>query len=477
MRFLGNILSKDEQVRIHNQSLQILSEVGVKYHGERSLDILERHGAKVDWDTRIARISPGLVERALQTVPKSFVLQARNPAYDYPLPSPVSRYGMDGTSAFAVDFDTGEKRYGTCKDIEKAMRVLQQLDMAVLAWAPTCASDVPSNSRALHEFFTMAKFCSKHGQHELHRVDQVPYLVAGLKAIMGGEAELKARKAFSLIYCPVAPLVHDGQMLDAYLELGAYEMPVMIMHMPVTGTTGPASLFANICLANAEALSGIVIYQLAHPGRHLIYSSATGSVDFRTGGYLGGTPEMGLMSAALTVMGRFYNLPSSSAGCTSDAKEPGPEAVLEKMITTLPAVLSGADIIIGIGEIESDQTLILEQMVVDNQIAHYCQRLADGIDSSEGKDLFDDILQVGPAGHFLKARSTRQAARSNEFLTPEIIDRHTFDSWTTLGKPSMYTSARGKVKDLLAAPPIDALPEAVLRELDEILNAADKEIQ
>jgi hypothetical protein len=79
----------------------------------------------------------------------------------------------------------------------------------------------------------------------------------------------------------------------------------MIMPMPVTGTTGPAGLLANVALANAEALSAIVVYQLAHPGRPMIYSSATGSMDFRSGAFLGGTPEMGIMSAALVTMGRF----------------------------------------------------------------------------------------------------------------------------------------------------------------------------
>ena len=123
----------------------------------------------------------------------------------------------------------------------------------------------------------------------------------------------------------------------------------MIMPMPVNGTTGPASLFANMCLANAEALSSIVIFQLAHPGRPLIYSSATGSVDFRSGGYLAGTPEMGLQSAALAVMGRFYNLPSTSAGLHLRRQSAGAEAILEKLITTLPPVLAGSDIIVGFG--------------------------------------------------------------------------------------------------------------------------------
>lgn len=476
MKFNGQILSDEEQYRIHLNSLRILEEVGVRYYGDSAPLILKKNNIHIDANERIARIPKEVVEHCLQSTPRSFILGARNPQFNYPLPSPVSRYCIDGTAAFTVDFETGEKRYGTRKDIEASLRVFQQMDMGIMAWAPTCASDAPAGSRALHEFFTMLKYCSKHGEHELHHKDQVPYLIQGLKAILGSEDEIKSKGICSLIYCPVAPLTHDGDMLDAYLELGKYNLPVMIMPMPVPGTTGPASLFSNIALANAEALSTIVILQLANPGRPLIYSSATGSLDFRNGGYLAGTPEMGLQSAALTVMGRYYSIPSGSAGCSSDAKQPGPEAVIEKIITSLPAVLVGSDIIVGTGEIESDQALIFEQLVVDNEIGHLLQRLVEGVDASQGQDLFEDIFQVGPGGHFLKARSTRQAARSKEFYTPQIIDRQFFDAWLNLGKPSMYANARRIVKDILAGPVVDPLPEEVIQELDEILRRADHEI-
>ncbi len=476
MLFQATVLSAEEKAAVHANSLRILDQVGVRFHGRKALEVLKRGGARVDADTRIVRMPRELVEHTLSAAPKSFVLGARNPEFDYALPSPVTRYCMDGTGAFAVDFYSGERRYGTSKDIENCMRVLQGLDMAVMAWAPTCASNAPAHSRALHEFFAMVKYCSKHGQHELHSVEQVPYLVAGLRAVVGSEEALKARKNYSLVYCPVAPLVHDGAMCDAYLELGEYDLPIMVMPMPVPGSTGPASLFSSICLANAEMLSALVVFELAHPSRPLIYSSASGSMDFRSGGFLGGTPEMVLQTSALVEMGRFYGLPSTAAGCTSDAREPGAEAVLDKVITTLPAVLAGADIVIGIGEIETDQTLVLEQMVVDNEIAHLCQRLREGVNTEPARDLFEDIAQVGPGGNFLMRKSTVRLARSAEFYLPGLISRSPFEAWLELGKPSMYAAAREKVGTMLEGPVVDPLPDAVAAELDAILRAADAEL-
>ena len=127
---------------------------------------------------------------------------------------------------------------------------------------------------------------------------------------------------------------------------------------------------------------------------------------------------MGLQTAALASMGKFYGLPTSGAGLTADAKGIGPEATIEKLMTTIPAVLAGTDILIGLGVLESDQLLVLEQIVMDNEVAHIIQRLAEGVDCSPEKDFFEDIAKVGPGGHFLGTKNTRKAARGMEFYMP-----------------------------------------------------------
>jgi len=476
MKFQSQILSENEKEQIHVETMRILWEAGVKFHSLKALRLLEANGARVDHETKIARIPAELAERTLSTSPKSFMLGARNADFNYSLPSPVSRYAMDGTAAFAQDFQTGQRRYGTDKDNELAMRVFQRMDMGVMAWAPVAAEDKPSYTRPLHEWFTTSKYCSKHLQHELHNVRQTAYLAEGLIAILGSEEALSQSNAFSFIYCPVSPLMHDGPMMDAYIELGSLNIPIMMLPMPVPGSTGPASLFGNLCIANAEALSSIVVYQLAHPGRPMIYSSATGTIDFRNGAYTAGTPEMGLMSGALSEMGRFYDLPATSAGCTADAREPGPQAILEKFVTSVVPVLAGSDLIVGFGEIEGDQLLVLEQIVVDNEIAHLCERVFQGIDMTPDKVLTEDILKVGPGGHFLAQKSTRRLSRTDEFYLANLLDRNTLEAWQALGHPDIYSNARAKVEEILASPPEDTLPADICTRLDDILRKADREL-
>jgi trimethylamine--corrinoid protein Co-methyltransferase len=476
MRYQATFLSEMDRERVHEQSLRILDEIGVRFHGERALPLLEDAGARVDRETGIARIPRSLVEVALASAPRSVVLGARDPRHDYPLPSPITRYGLDGTAAFARDFETGERRYGTRLDVELGCRVFGAADMGVLAWPPVAASDMPSASRPLHEFATMLRACAKHGQHELHTREQAPFLAEILRVVFGGEAVLRDRHPASVVYCPVAPLTHDGPMLDAYLDLGDLDVPVMLMPMPIAGSTGPAGLFANVSLANAEALSSIVVFQLAHPGRPTIYSSCVASMDFRTGGFLGGTPEAGIQSAVLTTMGRSYGLPTTSSGCASDAHDIGAEAIIDKLMTMLPPLSAGSSIIVGFGEIDGDQTLVLEQILVDNELAHLCERLYDGMASGPEAGLFDEIASAGPSGDFLVSETTRRAARSGEFYLPELLGRLSREAWLGSGSPSMYDRARERVREIIDAPPADPLPDATAMELDRVLEEADREL-
>lgn len=209
----------------------------------------------------------------------------------------------------------------------------------------------------------------------------------------------------------------------------------------------------------------------------MIYGDASGSTEFSRGGFLEGTPETVLQTAARGEMAQFYGLPNTQAGCLSDAKAPGSQAVMEKLITTLPLVLSGVDMIQGPGAIESSGTLCLEQIVVDDEIAKLCKRLKDGIDTSPDKDCFEDIKAVKPGGHFLARKKTLQACRSDEFLTPMLSDRNAFERWVQLGKPDLYDKAHQKVKEILASPQKNPLSDDVISKLEAIARKAEEELK
>jgi len=476
MRTHCTFLSDAEKERIHKDSLRILADVGVRFPSAKALTILKAHGARVELSERIARIPREMVEQALKTAPKSFTLGARNKAFDFPLPSPWTGYTLDGEATFAVDFDTGQRRDGLTKDLIASLRIFEHLPLGTVVWPNVMLSDIPVESSNIRITSLALTHSSKHIQHELHRPAEVPFLLEVLAAVLGSEEAIRQRNIFSVTYCTIPPLTHDEAMCEACLELAQFHVPILPYPMPACGSTGPASLYTDIAVANAESLSSLVLFQMAAPGTPIIYGHAAGIMNFNSGGFVEGAPESNLLNSGLGEMARFYGLPNTQAGCLSDAKAPGPQAVMEKMLTTLPLVLSGVDVINGIGEIEASQLLIQEQIVVDHEIACLCKRMRDGIRVSADRDYLEEVIRAKPGGNFLMEDGTLAACRNGEFVMPELVDRNTFERWEELGRPDLYQRARQRVRDLLDLPPKNALPDKVIGRLEDIMRRADKEL-
>ncbi len=470
MNMNGQVFSKAEQDLVHQKSIDILENVGISFPDEGVLAMLEQNGASVDWDKQVAKISEAMVTKALLTAPKEFTLGARNPAHDFALPSSYSALNLDGTGVYALDPSTGDKRYGLLQDIANAAKIFETVSMGKVLWPPIVAADCPAGTRNLMGAATAMMHCSKHIQDEVKNVNEIPLLMGILSAILGDKKTIQERKIYSVTYCTVAPLMHDKDMMLANMELAKMNVPILVYPMPACGSTGPYSLFSNVALGNAEALSAIVLFQLTNPGTPLIFGTAQGIIHRKTGLFLEGAPETVLQGVAMTQMGKRYGLPTTIAGCLTDAKEPGMQSVLEKVLTTLPLSLAGADVIQGIGLLESSMTLSLEQILIDAEIGGLCQRMREGIEVSSEKDCYEDIVQVGQGGHFLKQPSTRAGFRSKEFYVPSLLDRDTYDEWCDLGSPNMFTEANKKVKGILAAEPEHPLTLDVEKQIREIME-------
>lgn len=474
MNMTTHVLSDEEKKIIHEDAIRILEDVGVKFPSELALETLKAGGAKIDYDNEIAYISQDMVKKALSITPKEVNFGGRNPDNDFKLPRGITGYNLDGCGVYVHDYDTGKRKDAVLKDVADSSRVFDELDMGLFIWPPISPEDVPYGPRSIISTATCIMNSGKHVQDEVKTRAEVPYIVEIAKAVAGSESEMRRRKTYSVTYCTVAPLSHDKDMMEATMDLIRYDLPVLIYPMPATGSTGPASLYSNLALSLAEELSSIVLFQLYSPGTPLVFGASLGSINVRNGLFLEGAPETTLMLLAMKDMADYYNMPNIIAGCLTEAKAPGIQAGIEKISSTLPLVMGGTDVVQGMGFLESSMILSLEQLIIDNEIAHICKRLKDGVDINPEKNYFDDIKTVGPCGHFLKQKSTRKAFRSEEFYEAPLLDRGSYDEWITLGSPDLLQKAHQRVETILAAEqkdPIDKNLEKIIKEVMEEAKA------
>jgi len=229
----------------------------------------------------------------------------------------------------------------------------------------------------------------------------------------------------------------------------------------MAGSTSPVTLAGTLVQLNAEQLSGIVLTQLVRPGTPVLAGYIPGVADMRTGGYLGGAVEFGMMQAAAAQLAHFYRVPIYCSGGMSDAKLPDAQAGYEKMATFLLAAMGGGNYIHhAIGMVTNMSSASLEQAVIDDEIVGMAMRVLRGIEVTEASMAVDGIHRVGPGGHYLMDTHTVQFMRS-DFFYPHVADRQNRAAWEEGGRKDTRARAVARVEKLLQTHEPPGLPAQV----------------
>ena len=423
-----NILSPEEVQKIHEASLRVIEEVGIKFPSTRALDIWRAHGARVDSGTMVVRAPGRLIEEALQKAPPVYTLAARNPALDLPLDGNHVYVGTDGCGVEVIDIRTGERRRSVLQDVADIARVADSLEEVAFHWVPVSAQDCPPETRGLHELLAIWRNSNKHVQTEsIYSGREARGAVEMAALLAGGKDVLRKRPLLSIMECTVSPLAHDGGSLEAALVGAEFGLPVGFMSMASSVSSAPATPAGNLVVANAEVLSGLALVELAYPGAPVFYAAAQTVMDPRTGAYTGGGPEDFLFGAASNRLADFYHVPLSMGSFATGAKEPNWQAGLENSLSTFMASLSMSDMLLGVGLLAGSTVWSFAQMIMDCEIFGIVVKMMEGIAVNEETLAFEAIQEVGPGGTFLTHGHTKRHLR--ELWMNSFLDRRPISLW------------------------------------------------
>jgi trimethylamine--corrinoid protein Co-methyltransferase len=245
----------------------------------------------------------------------------------------------------------------------------------------------------------------------------------------GMEALAEMKQVFpgnwlSIGFTAHGPLRWTNLALDIFLKSSGHGIPATINGEPMAGATGPVSLAGSIAVGNAEILAGIVVNQILEPGRPLIYNLGLAHIfDMKFATAVTGGPENALFAKASAAMGRFYGLPSGSWVSTESMFDDA-QAALEKMFGFHTHMAEGVSLIWGMGQLESEKTISLAQLVLDNEMIEYVRRYQRGFEVNSETLQFELIKKVGIGGSFLETDHTLLSYREH-FWMPSILNRRT----------------------------------------------------
>jgi trimethylamine---corrinoid protein Co-methyltransferase len=161
--FKGELLTPAQLGTLQAGALRLLEEVGIHSPSRRALEILSEHGARVDMDTQTVRIPPDLVQKAMSTAPRSFVLGGREERFDLTLDGSCSHLCTDGSGVHVVDLETREMRPSRKKDVALMAGVCDALPLISFYWLLVSAQDY-GRLASLHEIDASFHNTAKHVQ-------------------------------------------------------------------------------------------------------------------------------------------------------------------------------------------------------------------------------------------------------------------------------------------------------------------------
>jgi len=457
---------------IHERTLEVLEQVGVRFCSARARSMLAAAGCPVDEQEERVRFPRELIEWALGKLQRDVLLAGRTSRYDAPLDGSRTYSTIAGICPHVVDMDSGLYRAPGEQDLVDITRVADALDACGIVWYSVSPTEgVDAKMVDVTATACMLANTGKHVMGQVLRPEQVPFVLEMLD-VCGWSSR---RPFFSAIYCPVAPLQHEAPAIEAAMALAAQRMPIDIFSLGLSGATAPVTLAGTIIQTNCDVLSAVALFKLVAEDCPLIYSANAGIMDMQTSRFAVAAPEAVLMNVAQIELVHSYGLPALTVGHVSDSSTLDFRGGLEDMGMTLPTVLARPDIMTGLGTVGAGEAVSLLKLVLDADLSGYVDRMLRGVVVDAEHAARGAITDVGPGGHYLARKETRRGIRGGELWMPKLLIRDAY-AGSVRGAPGALDRAREAVERILAEHTPPPLPPGAEAKLADIRGRAQAEL-
>ncbi|MDR2302019.1 MAG: trimethylamine methyltransferase family protein [Deltaproteobacteria bacterium] len=465
------ILSDEQMDRFHNAALEILERLGVRITHPKGLELLDAAGCKIVGNQ--VYYPPWVVEKALAMAPHRLSLGNRDNTRAVQLDDRRSYFGPTLDCIFYQDPETGERSPCDSPHVKIMSRLCDKLDNydwnmtlgLCNDYPPTMADKVAS--RLAMEFCRKPTVCCCADVRSLEQIYEMAVL------LQGGVDEFERHPYLLHLADPVSPLLYYDPVVAKMIYCAEKKIPLINYPGIQAAGTSPATLAGTIVQASAEALSGLVLHQMANPGAPFIYGAFATIMDMRTTVFSYGAIEMAMMVGAMAQISQRYRLPFfGTAGCTDSQMvdiQAGVEGALQDLVSA------------GVGEglihdthcwLDHGSTVSPSYMVLGQEILGMVKQFMGGITVNEDTLALDVIGKVGSGGNFLREKHTMKNFKS--MFYSDLFDRLQYESWQNKGGKFIEERLKEKTMKVINSEDENPVDPALVKELDERQKSWEK---
>jgi len=475
-------LEEDELEKIHDNSLNILSDIGFHVPDTEILELLESNGCRVDFKNQTVKTDAALIEKAIKNITGDFTVIPYIGENRISFNDGDLKLTMD-TTPDIIELTENRKRRGTLEDTLKGIVVGNNLDHINTVSAYCLPDDVPPAAADVICYRNLFTYSRKPVTTWIYSSRSADYIIEMAKVVYGGKEGLQKNKPISYFSESISPLKFAPHTLEIMKKFAGNGLPIFLGPMVTAGGSGPVTLAGAISLQNAEVLMGVTIIYLLDPQLPVAHAGLSHVLDMRTGLCSYGSPEQVLLSAGITQLARRYGM---ACGCNvhiSDSNCCDFQRGYEAAAGASFALAAGAEMlsIYGygpVGVVGSGVGLSLEQMLIDNEGLSYLSRIRKGFEVNRNTLALDIIKETGIGGTFLSHKHTFDNFR-DEHWQWDLFLRQNYPGWNRDGSQDILARAKRKLDKMLEKdfPPRPVIDDEMVKELKKIEDEAVRVLQ
>ena len=458
--------SQDRLEAVHSTALRVLEELGIRVLNAQARREFAQAGADVSEDSLMVRMDRGLVASALATAPEIFEVAGGSPCRAFRVGGDSIVFAPVGGPPFVSDLDHG-KRPGTLGELRDFFKLTQSFDVLHMLSPSVEPQDVALNVRHLKvtesqlTLSDKAPFVFSRGSGQIKDCFEMVRIMRGLT-----EEQFRAQPYCHTVVNTNSPRQLDAPMCQGIMDFARAGQMVVVTPFTLSGAMAPVTIPGALALQHAEAMAGIALHQIVHPGAPVVYGSFTSNVDMKSGSPAFGTPEFVKGAFGAGQLARHIGLPWRGSAATA-SNAPDGQAVYETIMSAWGGVLAGINIMKhAAGWLEGGLTASKEKFILDIEMLQILAEVLQPLDASDDEIGYAAIAETEPGGHFFAARHTMERYQS-AFYSPMLSDWRNFGEWSNDGSKTAVQRANAVWKETLAnfePPAVDPARQQALED-------------
>ena len=468
------LLSEDQLQDLHNATMEVLNEVGIKLMHPDALELMKANGCIVDFDAQLVKIPENVLMKYLGMAPDEITLYGRDPKYDVALNATNDVYVMGGAGALNYLDLEGERKPSTMQALENFTRLEDSLENMDIAHFLLTPQDIEQKGHEMMVFAHMLKNNTRNFYALMGGCKEGLEYEMRMAEICAGSIENVRKKPFFVVgLCVLSPLTHREDFVEELWACGDNNIPVYVEADATAGGTSPFTIAGCAVEVNANVLAAIALAQMKNPGAPCIYSSCSGLFDMGSLYFAGSAPESTLLHMASTQLAHYYNLPYYGAN-TPDSKLPDAQMGYETMQHFMGLAMAGCNIIhVAIGNLEMMRLASFEACLIANEMLGATYRFLRGMDCSRDAIGVDAFREVKHQSKFIETMHSLTYSNSKERWKPELTDRNSWEVWKQqTGGKDMAQRANEQAKEILKNYHPIYVTDQEANEIDKIAREA-----